>query len=138
MERGDAGAEFAFIIYTPFLMGLLIIGIFFGMLGFWRVGASYANLAGAQQAAFAGEGASEDTQRTLFGGWSNASTVSGGLSGVDVQADDRFIVAKFGIDRTFEFSNFAPWAYEVNSQIQYRLERFYPGAPKCGDGECNE
>ena len=138
MERGDAGSEFAFITYTPFLMGLLIIGIFFGMLGFWRVGAGYANLVTSQKASVASESSAETTQRTLFGNWTNASTVSSSVGGVGFQEDDRFIVSSFDINRTFEFSNFGPWAYEVNSQIQSRLERFFPGAPKCDGDGCNE
>ena len=137
-ERGDAGAEFAFITYTPFLMGLLIVGIFFGLVGFWRVGAGYANLVGSQRAAVGSESGAETTQSTLFGKWTNSSVVSSAVNGVDVQPEDRFILSNFNINRTFEFSNFGPWAYAVNSQIESRLERFFPGAPKCDGDGCNE
>lgn len=137
-ERGDAGAEFAFITYTPFLLGLLIIGIFFGMLGFWRVGAGYSNLVGAQQAAVASEASAETSQQNTFGSWTNASSTSAGISDVVSQAEDRFILTTFNINRTWEFWNFDPVNYSIGSQIETRLERFFPGAPKCDGDGCNE
>ena len=137
-ERGDAGAEFAFIVYTPFLMGLLIVGIFFGMLGFWRVGAGYANLVGTQKAVTTSDSSGEEVQRAAFGAWTHTDSVSSGITDVTTQAEDRFILASFDIKRTFEFWNFDPINYSVDSQIQARLERFFPGAPKCSGGDCHD
>jgi hypothetical protein len=135
-ESGSSGGDdFAFVAYTPFLLGVLFVGILFGMLGFWRVGASYATQRGTQVGAVAPSRGSA-TIGDLYISWSNAQSTPS--SGFGVVEDDRITIGSTDFTRTFEFGPFGQWTFGVGAQTQTRSERFYGGAPNCEDGECNE
>ncbi len=136
VESGSSGGDdFAMITYTPFLVAILMLGIIFGMVGFWRVGASYATQKGAQTGAVA-PGTGSNAASTLFLDWTNASSAPASTFAVNV--GDRFSTANTATSKTFQYGLFGSWIFNIQAQTQTRNERFYPGAPICDGDGCNE
>lgn len=138
MQRGD-GDTFAHITYMPFLFGVLLVGIFFGLIGFWRMGVNYANDRGAVvgTTSAGGAGAGTSASGSAFADWSNAS--SSPSSAVSVDSCGRSAKTTFdNSDKNFRYGYatkaFGPFAAVDTGQAQEerRWERFYPGAPKAG------
>lgn len=135
-ERGDMGGDYAFIVYSPFLLGVVMVGICFALIGFWRIGASYAAQHSAQVGAVnpAGAPAARDA---YFTDWTNASSAPGGTFGVD--APNRTTASAINTQQTFKYMDyFGPWTFQIGGQTQSRSERFYPGKPVCNEDGCDE
>jgi len=136
IESGSSGGDdFGMVTYTPFLLIVLFVGLVFGMLGFWRVGASYATQNGTQLGAVA-PGQGNATIGGFYLAWSNAQTTP--ASSFNVVTADRRTVGAINMDKNFDLSTLGQWTLGVGAQTQTRSERFYPGAPKCSGGGCNE
>lgn len=138
MQRGD-GDTFAHITYMPFLFGVLLLGIFFAMIGFWRMGVSYANDRGAVVGTTAASGVSAGTaaQNKAFVDWSNASSAPNGAMAVDScgrSAKTTYSNTPSHFQYGYATNAFGPFGSVSAGQAQEdrRWERFYPGAPKAG------
>lgn len=110
-ERGDMGGDYAFIVYSPFLLGVVMVGICFALIGFWRIGASYA----AQRSAQVGAVNPADApaaQTAYFTDWTNASSAPGGSFGVD--APNRTATSAINTQQTFQYGLL--WAMDVQDR----------------------
>lgn len=135
-ERGDMGGDYAFIVYSPFLLGVLMVGICFALIGFWRIGASYAAQHSAQVGAV-NPGSATAAQNAYFTDWTGAASVAGGSFGVD--APNRTTTSAINTQQTFQYMTyFGPWTFEIGGQTMSRSERFYPGKPVCNGDGCDE
>ena len=120
----------------PFLIALLMIGLIFGMVGFWRVGASYSVQYGAQVGSVApAEGA--DVLNALWRGWMNNGQITGEFA---VNDAERSVRASAEAEKAFEYQRFGLWNFEISAggDLHIRSERFYPGAPMCDEEGCDE
>ena len=128
------GGSYADIVFIPYLVGVLVVGIFFALIGFWRVGASLATQMSAQVGSVApGEGDS-----TLSGAWAIWTNTAGPGTGFSVNSDDRTVSAELNTGQTLDYVGFGPWVMTIDGQTSSRSERFYPGGPVCNGTECGE
>lgn len=133
-ESGNADGSFSDIIFMPILIALLLFGLVMAMVGFWRVGASYATQRGAQAGAVApGNGSS--VQTSSWQGWTNTKDTPGNYV-VDPQI--RSSHASMNTQVTFEYMGLGPWEFSINAQTRSRSERFYPGSPVCTVSGCDD
>ncbi len=134
-EHGSAeGGTFGDIAFIPLLTGLLMVGVFFALLGFWRVGASFATQRSAETGAVAsGQGGA--SLASYWSWWGGANPTGGGFV---VTPRDRSVRSNVSTSFTFDYLGFGPWTLPINGQTQSRLERFYPGAPICVGQICGE
>lgn len=134
-ENGSVeGGTFGELAYMPFLIGLLLVGLVFALVGFWRVGASYSAQYSAQIGAVSpNEG--DNVLTVLWNGWSHDDMPTGGFA---LEAGDRNVSANIGRSTTFNFYTFGTWDLQVDAQTHARSERFYPGGPVCDLDGCNE
>jgi hypothetical protein len=132
------GGTYGDIIYMPFLIALVLIGMAFALVGFLRVGASYAVQYSAQVGAVAPEEGG-NVLAILWRGWSNADGQSGSFA-VDEEA--RTVTANVNTATSYDFSAFGmlPWTFSIGAggELHVRSERFYPGEPVCDEGGCGE
>ena len=136
VESGSSGGDdYGMTLHVPFLLAVLFIGLVFGMIGFWRVGASYATQNGTQTGGVA-PGRANSTIGAFYTAWSNAQSVPS--SNVNVFTGDRRTVGTMSTNKNFDLGLFGNWTLGLGAQTQSRSERFYPGAPQCADGDCNE
>lgn len=134
-ERGSMdGGSFGDIIHIPFLIGMLVVGILFAMIGFWRVGASYS----AQVSAQAGSVAPNEGDGMLTGWWSIWSGDDSTPGDFNVNSGDRAVRSNINTSEDFDFLGFGPWHFTIDAQAQSRSERFYPGQPVCDADGCDE
>lgn len=137
-QRGD-GDTFAHITYMPFLFGVLLLGIFFALVGFWRMGVNYANDRGAVvgTTSAGGTGAGVSASGSAFINWSNASSAPSSAISVDScgrSARANFNNSQLNFQYGYATNAFGPFSAVSAGQAQEerRVERFYPGAPKAG------
>ena len=127
-ERGD-GETFAFIEYTTFIWIILLGGLIFAMLGFWRVGASYSNDYGVGVGTlYTDRTKGSDKQNREF-----SLFTGNALSGSSTFApayNQRMWTG--GINNA---TNELVFGYQINSQTKTRSERFFPGQYVCAVGE---
>ena len=136
VESGSSGGDdYAMLTYTPFLISVLLLGVIFGLIGFWRVGASYATERGAHAVAV-NPGLGGSAASTLFLNWTNASSAP--ASGFSPDVAGRFSTIDTNTSKTFQYGLFGAWTFGIDAQTQTRNERFYPGAPKCSGNGCRE
>ena len=133
-ESGGVEGSFADIIYMPVLIALLLFGLVMAMVGFWRVGASYATQRGAQAGAVAPSNGST-VQTSSWQGWTNTNGAPGNYV-VDPQI--RSSHASMNTQVTFEYMGLGPWQFSIGAQSRSRSERFYPGSPMCTSSGCDD
>jgi hypothetical protein len=135
VELGSAdGGSFADTTYMPMLFALMLFGLFIALLGFWRVGASYAT----QQSAIVGAVSPNTGGAFLedrWTGWSNGNFPSGGFA---VNSGDRSAQADLSTHKTFDFYGLNTLEMPIRAQTHTRSERFYPGGPVCDGDGCDE
>jgi hypothetical protein len=136
VEGGSSGGDdFAFVTYGPFLLSILLIGLCFAMIGFWRIGASYATQRGAQVGSVRPSAAGA-AQTSFFVDWTNAGSAP--PSNFAFNPGDRTSTSSLNSTKEFHSYTFGDWSFSVNAQTQTRNERFYPGAPICDGDGCDE
>lgn len=128
------GGAFADVAFIPYLIGVMIVGIFFALIGFWRVGASFS----AQISAQAGSVSAADGDVALSASWQLWTQDDGPASGFSVNPTDRSVNAELHTGRDLDYLMFGGWQLPIGAQSQSRVERFYPGGPECSDGVCDE
>jgi hypothetical protein len=134
-ENGSMdGGAFADVAFIPYLIGVMIVGIFFALVGFWRVGASLSTQISAQ----AGSVAAADGNAALSAVWQLWTRDSGPAGGFSVNPTDRSVNAELLTGRDMDYLMFGLWQMPIGAQSQSRMERFYPGGPECSDGVCDE
>jgi hypothetical protein len=121
------GGTFSDTLYMPFLVGLLLIGVALGLVGFWRVGASYSTQRGAQLGAVSPE-EGDDMVAALWRAWSNREVTGGGF---EIDSSDRSVSASIDASQSFNFASFGSQEFDISAggQMRIRSERFYPGQP---------
>ncbi|MCL5997316.1 MAG: hypothetical protein M1546_14855 [Chloroflexi bacterium] len=125
-ENGSADAgSFGDTIYLPLLFVLLLFGFIVAMVGFWRVGASYATQYGAQVGAISPE-VGDSVVAEQWSGW------TGGNAPTDafwVAPDGRSVGASIDTSATFDSFFLGPMDFSISagSDMHVRAERFYPG-----------
>jgi hypothetical protein len=124
------------ILFIPFLVGLLLFGLIFAMVGFWRVGASYATQRSAQVGSVAPD-QGNGVLSYLWQGWTGSSDTTGSF-GVD--SSGRTVHANIDAAKSFNSNVFGAWMFDVGGggEMHIRSERFYPGQPECDEQGCNE
>ncbi len=141
LEGGSAeGGSLAFIVYTPYLFGLLLVGLAFALVGFWRVGATMSVERGAAANAVSPGGSSaagaRSAQQQALDTWANASGGQVTLQAGPGQRSDTLTFSSRAILRTGVFGN---WEFGLPGQSERRRERFYSGPPACeGPEVCHE
>ena len=133
-ESGNLDGEFADLAFLPLILGVLLLGIAFAMVGFWREGAGYATMNSAQVGAVA-PSRGNSVQWSFWTGWTNAGSLNGGFA---VDAPNRSATASMNMSQDFSFVWLGPWTFSIAAQTHTRSERFYPGGPICSGGSCNE
>lgn len=133
-ESGNTDGTFSDVLYMPMLIALLLFGLVMAMVGFWRIGASYATQRGAQWGAVnPSNGAA--VQNSSFQGWTN-TTAEGGKFTID--ATQRSSEAQLNTYVIFEYMGLGPWRFSIDARTRSRSERFYPGGPICTVNGCDE
>ncbi|GEM_PF-5526295 len=133
-ESGNQDGAFSDVMYMPILIALLLFGLVMAMVGFWRIGASYATQRGAQVGAVAPDNGSA-AQSSAWQGWTNSTTAPGNYV-VDPQI--RSSHASMNTFVIFEYMGLGPWQFSISAQTRSRAERFYPGAPVCTISGCDD
>jgi len=137
VESGSMeGGTYAEIAYEPFFIAIVLLGVIFAMLGFWRVGASYATQTAAQIGAVApSEG--NTALADVWVAWTHANAPSNGFQ-VDVEG--RTVSAHLSTSASFNSNIFGPLTFAITAgtNTATRSERFYPGQPVCDENGCHE
>ena len=136
-ECGSADAgTLGDIIYIPYLVGLLLIGLMFALVGFYRVGASYAVQLGSQIGAVSPQNGNAAIA-SYWQTWMNSNTPTDAFA---VDNQDRTVSASVNTSQSFNSNIIGPWQFAINagSNMHVRSERFYPGQPACEGSNCNE
>lgn len=132
------GGSYGDIIFMPYLIGLLLVGLLFALVGFWRVGASYATQRSAQIGSVAadGEAAGNAALSAIWRGWTGRDLASGGVT---VDAQDRSVGANINAMVNYDSALFGGWSLPISAggQMSVRSERFYPGQPVCDEDGAN-
>ena len=128
------GGNFADIVFIPYLVGVLVFGIFIALIGFWRVGASFATQSSVQVGSVApGEG-----NAILGSAWSIWTNSNSPASGFVLNSSERTVSAGVNTGQGLEYFLFGPMPMTIDGQSHSRSERFYPGGPVCSGGQCDE
>ena len=140
LEGGSAEGEFAFTIYTPYLFALLLVGLAFALVGFWRIGATMSaeRAAAANGVSAQGSNASvaQAVQQQALDTWANARGGQVGLSAGPGQRSDTLTFSARATLRTGFLGN---WEFSLPGQSERRRERFYSGPAVCESvAECHE
>jgi len=128
------GGSYADVVYLPFLLALLLLGLFFALVGFWRVGASYSTQTSAQVGAVS-PGNGGNVLTTWWSGWTGGNFPSGGFA---LDTSGRAVRSNVETAKTFDFFGFGEWEVPIGGQTSSRSERFYPGRPVCDENGCHE
>lgn len=141
LEGGSAeGGELAFTVYTPVLFALLLVGVAFALIGFWRSGATMSAERGAAANGVAPGGSSAATagaaQADAFETWAGAS---GGRTALEAGPGYRSDTLTFAAEAELRTGLLGAWTFALPGQGAARRERFYAGPPVCPPGEaCHE
>lgn len=128
------GGTFGDLAFIPFLTALLMVGLFFALIGIWRVGASFSSQLSADTGAVApAQGAS--ALQTYWSWWGGANASGGGFT---LTPENRTVRSNVNTSFTFDYFGFGSWTFGIQGQTQSRSERFYPGAPVCAGATCGE
>jgi hypothetical protein len=122
------------IIFMPMLFALVMMALFFTLLGFYRIGASYA----AQQGALVGSvspGTGDTALSSSWFNWTNKNFPGGDFS---YDPASRSAEASLSATQTFDYLGLGPWIFGITGHTYTRSERFYPGGPVCHDANCTE
>ncbi len=122
------------IVYTPMLFALVVMALFFMLIGFNRIGASYAT----QQSALVGSvspGTGQQALTVSWGNWTNGNFPGGGFTVIPA---NRSAQANLIGSQAFDYWGLGPWLMGINGQTYTRSERFYPGKPVCNGSNCSE
>ena len=130
------GGNYSDIVFAPFLIGLLLFGLMVALVGFYRVGASYASQGAAQLAAVA----PDQANAALANAWSGWSQGNAPTDGVTVDSQARTVSANIDTSKTINTGILGTYQFSISagSGIAVRSERFYPGQPVCTGSSCNE
>lgn len=134
-EHGSVeGGIFADLVFMPMLFVLVIMGLFFALIGFYRIGASYAT----QQSALIGSVSPGTGQQALSTSWLNWTTYAGPDYGFSYNPSTRSAQSTLNTSGTFEYYGLGPWIMQIMGHTYTRSERFYPGGPVCNGTSCSE
>ena len=128
------GGTFPDIVFMPMLFVLVVFALFITLVGFYRIGASYAT----QQSALIGAVSPSTGQQALSSSWFNWTTVGGPNYGFSVDPSTRSAQATMSTSGTFDYYGLGPWIMGITGHTYTRSERFYPGGPVCHDTNCSE
>ena len=140
LEMGSAD-NFGFIGYSVHMWFVLMMGLIFAFVGFYRIGANYANDYGVRiGATYTGDAKGEERQEFFLGQFTN--TTHDCLDCYSALPTERQAQGGFtnqsGIPALFNIQG-VPDNFDINAQSRVRLERFYPGPAKCDAvGDCFE
>lgn len=141
LEGGSAeGGELGFALYTPSLFLLMLAGVAFALIGFWRSGATMSAERAAAANAVASGGSNASAARAVqadaFATWASAS---GGDAVLVAGPGRRSDTLSFAAEAEFRTGLFGVWTFALPGQGSARRERFYAGPPVCPAGEaCHE
>ncbi len=140
LEGGSAEGEFAFTIYTPYLFALLLVGLAFALVGFWRIGATMSAERAAAANGVSAQGSNASValavQQQALDTWANARGGQVGLSAGPGQRSDTLTFSARATLRTGFLGN---WEFSLPGQSERRRERFYSGPAVCESvAECHE
>jgi hypothetical protein len=134
-EEGSMdGGTTSDILFIPFLVALLMFGLLFALVGFWRVGASYATQRSAQVGSVDPD-QGNSTLSAIWHGWSSSDPTSAGFN---LEAHNRSVRANIGTGIDQPNPMFGNQQFGLTAQTRTRSERFYPGGPICSGGQCDE
>jgi hypothetical protein len=121
------GGSFADIVYMPFLLAVLLFGLMVALVGFWRVGASYATLRSVQIGAVA----PSQGNTILSSAWSGWTGGNGLDSGFSIDTTNRTVKSNITTDKAFNLGELGAWQFTISAGAgtHARSERFYPGQP---------
>lgn len=130
MDAGSTGD----ILFIPFLVTLVLIGLMVTMVGFWRVGSSYATQRSAQVGSVSPE-QGDALLRGIWEGWTGGNMPAGGFA-----VNGRSVSSSIGAQSSFNMNLMGSYDFSVGAggQLRVRSERFYPGQPVCDDEGCDE
>ncbi len=130
------GGNYSDIVFAPVLVALLLFGLMVALVGFYRVGASYAAQGSAQLAAVAPDRANAALQNA-WSGWTQGNAPPNGIA---VDSQSRTVSANIATTKSYNMGVLGNYRFQISagSGIHVRSERFYPGQPVCTDTGCNE
>ncbi len=133
VESGSAdGGSFGDIMHIPFLVAVLLFGVIVALVGFWRVGASYATQQSAQIGSVNSSGAAAPLSG-LWLAWSNNNYAPGQFNPDDA---DHSVSANINSAASYDNNILGEREFGVGAQSYSRIERFYPGQPGCEEEDC--
>ncbi len=140
LEGGSAEGDFAFTIYTPYLFALLLVGLAFALVGFWRIGATMSAERAAAANGVSAQGSNaavaRSAQQQAFDPWANARCGDVDLTAGPGQRSDTL---KFSARATLRTGFLGNWEFTLPGQSERRRERFYSGPAVCeSEVNCHE
>ena len=137
VESGSMdGGNTSDIEYIPFLTGLMFFGLMIALVGFYRVGASYAT----QFAAQVGSVAPDDGNAAMAAMWTAWTGANAPADGFSTNDQTRSVSSNLSTSKSFNVGVLGAYSFDISSgtDLRVRAERFYPGQPVCVPGNCNE
>ena len=122
------------IIFMPMLFALVLMALFFTLIGFYRIGASYATQQGALVGAVS-PGTGDQALTSSWNNWTNKDFPGGGFA---YDPTTRSAEANLSTSQIFDYWGLGPWIIGITGHTYTRSERFYPGGPVCYGTNCTE
>ena len=134
-ESGSTdGGTLPDIIFMPMLFALVLMALFFTLIGFYRIGASYASQQGALVGAVS-PGTGDQALTSSWNNWTNKDFPGGGFA---YDPTTRSAEANLSTSQIFDYWGLGPWIIGITGHTYTRSERFYPGGPVCHGTNCTE
>ncbi|HEY3289355.1 MAG TPA: hypothetical protein VGK87_04430 [Anaerolineae bacterium] len=130
------GGNTSDIEYIPFLIGLLFFGLMISLVGFYRVGASYATQFSSQVGSVLPD-QGNDALAAIWIAWTGANAPANGFT-QDTTA--RTVNTSMSTTKSFNLGVLGTYDFDISSGsgLTIRNERFYPGQPVCTETICHE
>ncbi len=136
LERGSMdGGSTSDVVFMPFLLLLMLFGLMLALVGFWRVGASFATQLSMQTASVSPDQGT-NTLAYLWSAWTGMPLPAGSTVNVDNQSNT--VSSSINTGSSFDLSTMGAWHFSVASgtSMHIRSEMFYPGQPSCTAAPC--
>lgn len=140
LQTGTAD-DFGFLAYTTYIWFVLMMGLIFAFVGFYRIGANYANDYGVRIGALYRDDVVGETKQEQFLGQFTGNSVDC-PDCYDTVSTERMaqggFTAQSSIPAMFHIQGVSA-NFDIKAQSRVRLERFFPGPAKCNvSGDCFE
>ncbi len=125
------GGNTSDVVYMPFMLMIMLFGLMLALVGFWRVGASFATQLSMQTATISPDQGT-NVLEYLWTAWTGRGVPLD--HGVNIDEQNNTVSSSINTGSSFDLSTMGSWQYSLSSgsSMQIRSERFYPGCEEAG------